>query len=85
MAMREVMAKIGKLGATLPYNRRMHARIMQEKESARFTDAKQQAETGKLLQEMQAVATENERMKIELSQLQDQLLKNIELQLDSVA
>lgn len=85
MAMREVMAKIGKLEADIAVQQANAARIMQEKESARFTDAKQQAETGKLLQEMQAVATENERMKIELSQLQDQLLKNIELQLDSVA
>ena len=58
--------------------------ITQEKDSARFTDAKQQAETGVLLQEMQAVATENERMKLELGQLQDQLLQNIQSQLDAV-
>ena len=48
------------------------------------SDAKTQAETGVLLQEMQAVATENERMKIELGQLQGQLLQNLESQLDAI-
>ena len=84
MAMREIMAKIGKMEADIAVQQANAARITQEKDSARFTDAKQQAETGVLLQEMQAVATENERMKLELGQLQDQLLQNIQSQLDAV-
>lgn len=84
MAMREIMAKIGKMEADITVQQANAARITQEKDSARFTDAKQQAETGVLLQEMQAVATENERMKLELGQLQDQLLQNIQSQLDAV-
>ena len=82
--MREIMAKIGKMEADIAVQQANAARITQEKDSARFTDAKQQAETGVLLQEMQAVATENERMKLELGQLQDQLLQNIQSQLDAV-
>jgi hypothetical protein len=78
------MAKIGKMEADIAVQQANAARITQEKDSARFTDAKQQAETGVLLQEMQAVATENERMKLELGQLQDQLLQNIQSQLDAV-
>lgn len=84
MAMREIMAKIGKLEADVQVQQAKAAQLMQERDSARFADAKTQAETGVLLQEMQAVATENERMKIELGQLQGQLLQNLESQLDAI-
>jgi chromosome segregation ATPase len=85
MAMREVMAKLAKLESEAQSQQAKAAQIQQQMDSARYDDAMKQAQTGKLLQEMQAVATENERMKLELSQLQDQLLQNIEAQLDSVA
>lgn len=84
MAMREIMAKIGKLEADVQVQQAKAAQLMQERDSARFADAKTQAETGVLLQEMQAVATENERMKIELGQLHGQLLQNLESQLDAI-
>ena len=84
MAMREIMARIGKLEADVQVQQAKAAQLMQERDSARFADAKTQAETGVLLQEMQAVATENERMKIELGQLQGQLLQNLESQLDAI-
>lgn len=84
MAMREVMAKLAKLESEAQSQQAKAAQIQQQMDSARYDDAMKQAQTGKVLQEMQAIATENERMKFELSQLQDQLLQNIELQLDSV-
>ena len=53
-------------------------------DSQRFDDAKTQAETGKILQDMEMIATENERLKMELSSLQQQAMQQIEAQLDAM-
>jgi regulator of replication initiation timing len=53
-------------------------------ESQRFGDAKTQAETGKILQEMERVAAENDRLKLEYAQMQQQIVQHIEAQLDAI-
>ncbi len=49
-----------------------------------MTAAKTQAETGKILQEMERVASENDRLKLEYAQMQQQIVQHIEAQLDSI-
>ena len=84
MAMRELMAQLTKLEAEAQSQQAKAAQIQQQMDSARFDDAKKQAETGKILQEMQTIATENEQLKLELAQVNQQLLANIEAQIDAI-
>ena len=84
LMMREVLAKVTKLEAETQQQQAKAAQIQQQIDSARFDDAKKQAETGKLLQEMQAVAMENEQLKIQLEQLNQELIGNIQAQIDAI-
>ena len=84
LAMREIMAKVAKLEAEAARWQAESQRLAAMAESQRFGDAKTQAETGKILQDMEMVATENERLKMELSSLQQQAMQQIEAQLDAM-
>lgn len=85
MALKEAMAKLAKLEAEAQQQQAKTAQIQQQINSSRFTDAKAQAETGVLVQEMQVAAAEKDRMQLELNQIKQQLLDTIQSQLDQVA
>lgn len=84
LAMREIMAKVAKLEAEAARWQAESQRLAALAESQRFGDAKTQAETGKILQEMERVAAENDRLKLEYAQMQQQIVQHIEAQLDSI-
>lgn len=84
LAMREIMAKVAKVEAEAARWQAEAQRVAALVDSQRFDDAKTQAETGKILQDMEMIATENERLKMELSSLQQQAMQQIEAQLDAM-
>lgn len=85
LAMKEVIAKLAKLEADAQQGQAKAAQIQQQIDSARFADAKTQAETGKLVQEMQTIAEERDRLQLEMAQVKMQLMQNIESELDQVS
>lgn len=84
LQMRQLMAQMAKLEADAQAQQAKAAQIQQQIDSARFADAKTQAETGKVLQEMQTVAMENEQLKLQLEQLNQELMNNIQAQIDAI-
>lgn len=84
LQMRELMARMANMEAEAQSKQAKAAQIQQQIESAKFADGKTQAETGKILQDMQTIALENEQLKIQLEQINQQLLANIEAQIDAI-
>jgi hypothetical protein len=84
LAMREMQAKVAELEGKAAKWQAEAQRVQRLIDSARFDDALKQANTGKILQEMELMQREGEQLTVERAALRAQLEQTIQEQIDAI-
>ncbi|MEG3028665.1 MAG: portal protein [Aeromonas sp.] len=84
LAMREAEAKVAEIEARAAKWQTEAQRLQKQIDSMRFDDALKQANTGKVLQEMELLQHEGEQISTERAALQAQLADTIQAQIDAI-
>lgn len=84
LAMREAEAKVSEIEARAAKWQTEAQRLQRQIDSMRFDDALKQANTGKVLQEMELLQQEGEQISTERAALQAQLAETIQAQIDAI-
>ena len=82
--MREAEAKVAEIEARATKWQSEAQRLQKQIDSMRFDDALKQANTGKVLQEMELMQQEGEQITTERAALQAQLAETIQTQIDAI-